>query len=347
MSSQRSECRDLCSLPPSMPGLASSTAAQGWNWQQGQPGSLQSSRLLEDDKQDLFTKSTALSQEADQRVTSHQSSRGGKNLGSAAESPTSVSSSPSPLSSGKDLSTNGVTSRLSPRSGVLTSSDRDWDPPPSISKTGLAPNYCVIGVVNDSYVEGEVEGKTETRPPMSPPVQQNRMVQRTMSDSIHLTVPASLQLPDKYPGKDVPPPQTAIKYFTIEDKQSLLPSMSILSAPTAKKEQPAGVPQSSEWIQLPPQPSGSGNTISSPDIQPTGVCNGRWDQLLWSPWFANVGLGSVGSLDLCFLDYLCTCVFASTDVIQFICVTELNIHYHSKVWGPEIYIFLILNNIRQ
>ncbi len=112
MSSQRSECRDLCSLPPSMPGLASSTAAQGWNWQQGQPGSLQSSRLLEDDKQDLFTKSTALSQEADQRVTSHQSSRGGKNLGSAAESPTSVSSSPSPLSSGKDLSTNGVTSRL-------------------------------------------------------------------------------------------------------------------------------------------------------------------------------------------------------------------------------------------
>ncbi len=282
MSSQRSECRDLCSLPPSMPGLASSTAAQGWNWQQGQPGSLQSSRLLEDDKQDLFTKSTALSQEADQRVTSHQSSRGGKNLGSAAESPTSVSSSPSPLSSGKDLSTNGVTSRPSPRSGVLTSSDSDWDPPPSISKTGLAPNYCVIGVVNDSYVEGEVEGKTETRPPMSPPVQQNRMVQRTMSDSIHLTVPASLQLPDKYPGKDVPPPQTAIKYFTIEDKQSLLPSMSILSAPTAKKEQPAGVPQSSEWIQLPPQPSGSGNTISSPDIQPTGVCNGRWDQLLWS-----------------------------------------------------------------
>ncbi len=166
MSSKHSECRDLCSVPPYMPGLASSTAAHGWNWQQGQPGSLQSSRLLEDDKQDLSTKSPALSQEADQRVTSHQSSRGGKNLGSSAESPTSVSSSPSPMSPGKYISTNGVTSGPSPRSGVLTSSDSDWDPHPSISKTGLTPNYCVIGVVvNDSYVEGEVEGKTETRPP--------------------------------------------------------------------------------------------------------------------------------------------------------------------------------------
>uniref|UniRef100_A0A8C1DEJ1 Microtubule-associated protein n=1 Tax=Cyprinus carpio carpio TaxID=630221 RepID=A0A8C1DEJ1_CYPCA len=277
MSSQRSECRDLCSVPPSMPGLASSTAAQSWNWQQGQPGDLQSSRLLEDDKQDLSTKSMALNQEADQQVTSHQSSRGGKNLGSAAESPTSVSSSPSPVSSGKDLSTNGVTSGPSPRSGILTSSDRDWDPPPSISKTVLAPNYCVIGVVNDSYVKGEVEGKPETSPPMSPPMQQNRVVQRTMSDSTHLTVPASLQLPDKYPGKDVPPPQTAIKYFTVEDKQSVLPSMSISSAFMTKKEQPTGVPQSSQRIQLPPQPSGNGNAVSSPDIQ-SGVCNVKEDK---------------------------------------------------------------------
>ncbi|XP_052471726.1 microtubule-associated protein 4-like isoform X1 [Carassius gibelio] len=277
MSSQRSECRDL-RFDPSIPGLASSTAAQGWNWQQGQPGSLQSSRLLEDDKQDLFTKSTAVSQEVDQWVTSHQSSRGGKNLGSAAESPTSVSSSPSPASSGKDLSTNGVTSGLSPRSGILTSSDRVWDPPPSILKTGLAPNYCVIGVVNDSYVEGEVEGNAGTRPPMSPPMQQSRVVQRTMSDSTHLTVPASLQLPDKYPGKDVPPPQTAIKYFTVEDKQSVPPSMSIPSAPTTKKEQPAGVPQSSQRIQLPSQPSGSGNVVSSPEIQSKAVCNVKEDK---------------------------------------------------------------------
>ncbi|RXN38994.1 microtubule-associated 4-like isoform X2 [Labeo rohita] len=278
MSSQRSECRDLCSVPPSMPGLASSTAAQGWNWQQGQPGGLQSSKLLEDDKQDLSTKSTALSQEADQRVTSLQSSRGGKNLGSAAESPTSISSSPSPVSPGKVLSTNGVTSGPSPRSGILTSSVCDWDPPPSISKTGLAPNYCVIGVVNDSYVEGEVGAKAETHPPVSPPVQQSRVVQRTMSDSTHLTVPASLQLPDKYPGKDVPPPQTAVKYFTVEDKQSVTPSMSIPSAPTSKKEQPAGAPQSSERIQLPPQPSGSGNAVSSPVIQPKGVCDVKEDK---------------------------------------------------------------------
>lgn len=275
MSSQRSECRDLCSVPPSMPSLASSTAAQGWNWQQGQPGSLQSSRLLEDDKQDLSTKTTALSPEVDQRATSHPCSRGGKNLGSTAESPTSLSSSPSPLSPGKALSTNGVTSRPSPPSAILTSSDSDWDPPRSISKTGPAPNYCVIGVVNDNYVEGVVEGKTETRPPISPPMQQNRVVQRTMSDSTHLTVPASLPLPDKYPGKDVPPPQTAVKYFTIEDKQSVPPSMSIPSDPTTKKEQPAGVPQGSGRIQSPQKLSESGNAVSSRDIQPKGVCDGR------------------------------------------------------------------------
>lgn len=275
MSSQRSECRDLCSVPPSMPSLASSTAAQGWNWQQGQPGSLQSSRMLEDDKQDL-SKSTALSQKADQWATSHPCGRDGKNLGSTAESPTSLSSSPSPLSPGKALSTNGVTSRPSPQSAILTSSDSDWDPPRGISKTGPTPNYCVIGVVNDSYMEGTVEGKTETCPPISPPMQQNRVVQRTMSDSTHLTVPASLPLPDKYPGKDVPPPQTTVKYFTVEDKQSVLPSTaSIPSDPTTKKEQPAGVSQSSARIQLPQQLSESGNAVSSREIQPKGVCNGR------------------------------------------------------------------------
>lgn len=272
MSSQRSECRDLCSVPPSMPGLASSTAAQGWNWQQGQPGNLQSSRLVEDDKQDLSTKSTVISQEVDHRVNIYPGSRGLKNLGSTAESPTSLSSSPSPLSPGKAISPNGVTSGPSPRSAILSSSD--WDAPRGTLQTGPAPNYCVIGVVNDSYVEGVVEGKEETPPPISPPLQQNRVVQRTMSGSTHLTVPASLQLPDKYPGKDVPSPPQTVKYSTVEDKQSILPSMSIPSAPAIEKEQSVGVPQTSGRILLMQESSEKGNAASSGHIQPKSS-NGR------------------------------------------------------------------------
>lgn len=273
MSSQRSEYRDLCSMPPSMPGLAvaPSTAAQGWNWQQGKAESLQSSKFSEDDKQGLYIKSAAHNQGSDQWITSHQS---GMNLGSTAESPASLSSSPSPVSSGKPVTTNGATSKSNGSSPVfstcsdLRKPDSGQAPPPIIS--GI-----LIGVVNDSYVEGTFEGKTGTHPPVGMfSMQHNRVVQRTMSDTTHLTVPASLQLPDKYPGKDVPPLQAAVKYFTV-DKQSIPSSTDIPSAPL-KKEQPVGAPQSLERNQLQPQPLVK--AVSSPafsDVQPKETCHGR------------------------------------------------------------------------
>nr|XP_055059839.1 mucin-2 [Misgurnus anguillicaudatus] len=289
MSSQRSECRDLCSMPPSMPGLASSSTSQGWTWQQGKADNLASSRLLED-KQGFPTRSTTLNQEPDQWVTSQQNNRSGTNLGSMAESPTSLSSSPSPVSPGRPLSTNGVTpGSTGSLSGQICSDlhkpDNDWNPPPSISgisnKTyqtqNPTPNYCVISVVNDSYAEGTFEGKTETHPPPGTfPMQQNRVVQRTMSDSTHLTVPASVQLPDKYPGKDVPPLQAAVKCFTVDDKQSILPSTNISSA---KKDLPAGAPQTPDRDQL--QPLESLKAVSTPafsDVQPKGNCNVKEDK---------------------------------------------------------------------
>ncbi|XP_051557022.1 microtubule-associated protein 4-like isoform X4 [Myxocyprinus asiaticus] len=286
MSSQRSEYRDLCSVPPSVPGLASSTTAQGWNWQQGQPSSMQSSTLLEDDKQGISTKLTALSQEAEQWVTIHQSNRGGKNLGSTTEIPTSLSSSPSPMSPGKPLSTNEVTPRSNGSQSAISASsdlhkpDSDWGLPPSI-KTGPAPNYCVIGVVNDSYMEGTVEGKTGTHSPACTFPMQNRVVQRTMLDSTRLTVPASLQLLDKYPSKDVPPLQTAVKCFTIEDKQSFLSNTNIPSDPTTKKEQPTGAPFNPDRTQLLPQPSESGKagpSLTFSGTQPPGICNVKEDK---------------------------------------------------------------------
>lgn len=281
MSSQRSEYRDLCSMPPSMPGLVSSTAAQGWNWQQGKADSLQSSKLLEDDKQGLYTRSEALNQGSDQWITSHQRNKSGANLGSTAESPASLSPSPSPLMSpGKPVTTSGATPRSNGSS--LTCSDlRKPDscqaPPPIISKTDVIPNYCAIAVVNDSYLDGTFEGKMETRPSVGMfPMQHNRVVQRTMSDTTHLTVPASLQLPDKYPGKDVLPLQAAVKYFTVEDKQRVPSSTNIPSSPLLKKEQPVGVQQSHERNQLQPQPLVK--AVSSPafsDVQPKETCHGR------------------------------------------------------------------------
>lgn len=277
MSSQHSEYRDLCSMPPSMPGLASSTAAQGWNWQQGKADSLQSSKLLEDDKQGLYTRSASLNQGSDQWITSNKS---GTNLGSMAESPGSLSSSPSPLMSPGHVTTNGATLRSNGSSLTLSACsdlrkpDSCQAPPPIISKTEPAPNYCAIAVVNDSYVDGTFEGKIGTHPSVGTfPMQHNRVVQRTMSDTTHLTVPASLQLPDKYPGKDVPPSHTAVKYFTMDDKQSIPPSTNIPSAPLIK---PVGAPQTLERNQLQPQPLLK--AVSSPafsDVQPKDTCNGR------------------------------------------------------------------------
>ncbi|XP_073797298.1 uncharacterized protein isoform X21 [Danio rerio] len=71
------------------------------------------------------------------------------------------------------------------------------------------PNYCVIGVINDSYLESrdeeekcdESDEEVDLQPCfMGRAEQQRKAMRRAMSECSHLSVPASLELPDKYPG---------------------------------------------------------------------------------------------------------------------------------------------------
>lgn len=71
------------------------------------------------------------------------------------------------------------------------------------------PNYCVIGVINDSYLESrdeeekcdESDEDVDLQPCfMGRAEQQRKAMRRAMSECSHLSVPASLELPDKYPG---------------------------------------------------------------------------------------------------------------------------------------------------
>lgn len=97
----------------------------------------------------------------------------------------------------------------------------------------VAPNYCVIGVVNDNHLERvdevaagaggasgtqhfsqgssgdnseeeiEVEEEEELEPCfMGRAQQQRKAMRRAMSECSHLSVPTSLELPDKYPCGD-------------------------------------------------------------------------------------------------------------------------------------------------
>ncbi|XP_047185690.1 microtubule-associated protein 4 isoform X10 [Scophthalmus maximus] len=104
---------------------------------------------------------------------------------------------------------------------------------PKIAMPQVAPNYCVIGVVNDNHLERgggdvsggraalgarqlsegssgdssdeeEVEEEEEELEPcfMGRADQQRKAMRRAMSECSHLSVPTSLELPDKYPGGD-------------------------------------------------------------------------------------------------------------------------------------------------
>lgn len=100
---------------------------------------------------------------------------------------------------------------------------------PKVAMPQVAPNYCVIGVVNDNHLESEVvagagaalgarqlsegssgnsddeeiEEEVELEPCfMGRAQQQRKAMRRAMSECSHLSVPTSLELPDKYPGGD-------------------------------------------------------------------------------------------------------------------------------------------------
>lgn len=103
---------------------------------------------------------------------------------------------------------------------------------PKVAMPQVAPNYCVIGVANDNHLEKgnkimagagaigaqqfsegssgdnseeeEIEEGEEDLEPclMGRAQQQRKAMRRAMSECSHLSVPTSLELPDKYPGGD-------------------------------------------------------------------------------------------------------------------------------------------------
>ncbi|TSK16078.1 Microtubule-associated protein 4 [Bagarius yarrelli] len=92
------------------------------------------------------------------------------------------------------------------------------EPTPKIGAFQAPPNCCVIGVVTDNYLDGGDEGvggrpaadgssnesEEEGEDPapcfMGRAEQQRKAMRRAMSECSHLSVPASIQLPDKYPS---------------------------------------------------------------------------------------------------------------------------------------------------
>lgn len=103
---------------------------------------------------------------------------------------------------------------------------------PKVAMPQVAPNYCVIGVVNDNHLERgdevlagagaalgarqlsegssgdnseeeEIEEEEELEPCFMGRAQQQRQaMRRALSECSHLSVPTGLELPDKYPGGD-------------------------------------------------------------------------------------------------------------------------------------------------
>lgn len=104
---------------------------------------------------------------------------------------------------------------------------------PKVAMPQVSPNYCVIGVVKDSLLErddevvagaraaagsrqlsdgssrdnSEEEEEEEENEELEPcfmgrAQQQRKAMRRAMSECSHLSVPTSLELPDKYPGGD-------------------------------------------------------------------------------------------------------------------------------------------------
>lgn len=216
------EYSELCKVS-SMP---TTQAPQRWDWQHGErgpPKSLGVTGLTDEDKLCFFDGPAGISVGPDLKVPGRTGS--GASLGSAGESPESpLSSSPgnppaSPEYGGRTAA-NGSPARLlgtalpplHPPAGTSV-----WNPsfggtPETSSKPArpLVPDYCITGVVNDSYTEGAddvLEDATdESDDDVAPSLmgragQQRKAMRRAMSECSHLSVPANLELPDKYPGK--------------------------------------------------------------------------------------------------------------------------------------------------
>lgn len=214
-----SEYSELCKVP----SMSSPAAPQGWDWQRedlgASPAGLRG--LTDEDKLCFYESPSELN------VPGRGSVPASMSFGSAGDSLESPSSSsPSAASPGKFTASvrctadNNGTMLLTP---ALESPEHPLKPglPPSSPSPLTPPNYCVIGVMNDSHLEGaeqvtggrpktegsshesEEEEEEDLEPCfMGRAEQQRKAMRRAMSECSHLSVPASLELPDKYPALD-------------------------------------------------------------------------------------------------------------------------------------------------
>ncbi|KAM6976871.1 uncharacterized protein FYW47_001701 [Aplochiton taeniatus] len=234
-------------------------------------------------------------------------SLGNASLGSTAESPESPlssSPSPSPASPGRLPSALGcgnygaplppapvpsaslmdLPARPSPTQASPTPAGA-WSPGFTESNPKAAPrtaaNYCVVGVVNDDYLErgdksappapggrqraegsseesgDDAEGAEELAPCfMGRAEQQRKAMRRAMSECSHLSVPASLELPDAYPGGGG---GGGVDEFTSSVRGPRPPPHSMKRSLTVAEEQPcptlsASGATRSDLTQDPPEP---------------------------------------------------------------------------------------------
>ncbi|XP_064187340.1 microtubule-associated protein 4 isoform X10 [Anguilla rostrata] len=310
-----SEYSELCKVP-SMPA---SSAPQGWEWQhkemgapRGLGGPPRATGLTDEDKLCFFEGPAGVGVESELKVPGLGG--GGASLGSAGESPESPLSS-SPSSCGKSpavslgCGNNGAlppapASPARPPDILATPDPRKpadggaWNPsfagpaaPSPKPGAQAAPNYCVIGVVNDNYLEGgdaalggarlaggsSEDSEDEVEPCfMGRAEQQRKAMRRAMSECSHLSVPASLELPDKYPDKFGAPdelpspgggprrPHSAMKRsLTVADEQPPTPPPA-LSAGAAKADLRQEAEPSPRLSPFPPLQTDGGSFPLSP-----------------------------------------------------------------------------------
>lgn len=181
---------------------------------------------------------------------------------------------------------------------------------PKVAMPQVAPNYCVIGVVNDGLLERgpeviasvgaalssrrlsegssgdnseeeEDEIEEEDLEPcfMGRAEQQRKAMRRAMSECSHLSVPTSLELPDKYPagdGDQLPSPlsgprrspHSMKRSLTVAEDQSPTPAPTLSAAGATHIDLRLAPPEPRLSLSpLPPLKDPAGCPLSPPNVQ--------------------------------------------------------------------------------